>query len=82
MYPIQPPSQAPNAKRHSHTVTAVLAGLQHGLKPRGNLADINDDLEKMKVFQRKCHFQMISKANKDVAGDFPANDMYSCQSVK
>lgn len=24
---------------------------------------------------------MISKANKDVAGDFPPSDMYSCHSV-
>lgn len=36
----------------------------------------------MKGLQRNYGFQMISRANKGVAGDFPVNHMYSCQSVK
>lgn len=33
--------------------TTVLAGLQHGLKPRGSLGDINDELGKNEGFSKE-----------------------------
>lgn len=53
--------------------TLVLAGLQHGLKPTEKCVHFENPAIFLGDHLRNCGFQ-ISKANKDVAGDFPAND--------